>query len=170
MSRFLDRARRLLAPLGIMSYGPNSSQVIRFLQSLKTLTPDQWDHVSAAEAATRAAYGNLDAREIKDAHDHEYRNDRWLNSLLNQFQMSATPDTIRRDVVSSRAAWALADCEVMAAQQFAAWYAPFAETIPVESLGPGKAPMVTKPPDTVHERFVIASRCWSSTNGSKSCG
>jgi Spy/CpxP family protein refolding chaperone len=134
-------------------YGPNSAQVERFLQLVRALTPEQWEQVYDCEAAARAAYGSPDWREIQALHEVEYGKGGWIESLDRSTRMAGWLDG-RAAMVAHGAALALADCGVITAGQFTACYAPFAELIPVESLGPGKAHGVAKPPLSLHWRFV----------------
>ena len=139
-------------------FGPNSAQVERFLQAVRNLTPEQWEQVYDARAAAVAAYGHPDWQEIEAAHRAEYGDAGWLDSLGRVTRLANNWLDGQAAIVAHGAVLALADCDVMTAEQFAACYAAFAELIPIESLGPGKAPTVAKPPLSLHERFAMRAR------------
>ena len=137
-------------------YGPNTRQVQRFIDRLRALTAEDWQQVAAAEPLARAAYGSADWLQIQAMAYSHYGYDR-----ANKFAEGAgkSADAIFRmsppyGPLAHGAVAALVNCELMTAEWFAAEYAPFLEVIPIETLGPGKAPVVAKSPGTIWGRFV----------------
>jgi len=134
-------------------YGPNTAQVRRFVDRLRALTPTEWEQVRAAEPRARAAYGRPEWTEIQVSAEQEYGRDcqeRLLAPATNRLDFVAGLDWH----LASSAVMALVVCEALTPAQFAACYGPFADLIPVESLGKGKAPSVSGPPETIWGRFV----------------
>ena len=138
-------------------YGPNTAQVRRFIDRLRALTASDWEQVRAAEARARAAYGSPNSAEIQVAAIGEYGQDheeKLLNPATKQLDFVTGFDRY----LAAEAVMALVLCDIMTPMQFAAWYGPFAELIPVESLGKGKAPSISGAPETILGRFVARVR------------
>jgi hypothetical protein len=141
---------------GSKEYGPNTGQVKRFIERLRHLSPEEWEQVLDALAVARAAYEPLDWRDIESAHKDKYGDAPWLQAVDKETRLAdwVDADHVFHSMAAHAAALALADAEVMTPRQFAIAYAPFAEVIPVESLGPGKAHATKKLPDTLAGRFA----------------
>jgi len=138
---------------GSREYGPNTGQVKRFIERLQDLSPDEWRQVREAADVARAAYSSLDWRDIEAAHKEKYGEAPWLDAASHAVRRADWMDP--QDVfIAHSAVLALADAEVITPRQFGVAYAPFAEIIPIQHLGHGKAPGVKKPPDTLPGRFV----------------
>jgi len=151
----------------IRQYGPNNGQVKRFLERLKTLSSDEWKQVVDADAVTRAAYGHLNWLEIEAAHRTQYGEVRWLDDAIKPLRSMNLSISAAQHSIAHNAVMALADCEVLTALRFAAMYSPFANVVPVSSLGPGKAPEVEALPTTLHGRFIARTRMLSGPEWSQ---
>jgi hypothetical protein len=149
------------------SYGPNSGQVKRFIERLKTLSSDDWEQVVDANAVTRAAYGYLNWLEIEAAHKTQYGEVRWLDDATKPLRSMNLSISADQHSIAHVAIIALADCEVLTALQFAVMYSPFANVVPVSSIGPGKAPQVEALPTTLHGRFIARTKMLSGPEWSQ---
>ena len=134
-------------------YGPNTAQVRRFIDRLRGLTPIEWERIRATEASAKAAYGEPNWTEIQVLAEQQYGRDcekRLISPAVKRLDFVTGLDHHH----ASSAVMALVLCEALTPAQFSACYAPFADLIPVESLGKGKAPAVSGPPETIWGRFV----------------
>jgi hypothetical protein len=139
-------------------YGPNSDQAERFLAKLSRLTAKDWEHVRALAPTAISAYGRAswDSIHFTALRTLGQREAERLGKAVDG-RIPKTPDSHDRDLATT-ATMCLALAGELTDVEVAAGYAPFAETIPVADLGPGRAPRIEPPPKTPWQRFITRLR------------
>ncbi len=124
------------------TYGPNSAQVERFLNALKSLTSRQWDLVFHASEVSRPGY--LDATIGAKHTAHEVGLSLAANSALSAAtgitcaslgeQRCLEFEGAQLMGLAEKAAEALVVRRLIDSKEFQVVYQPFAAVIPLESL------------------------------------
>lgn len=141
-------------------YGPNHEQVAEFARLTGGFAPAEWQGVVAQRGACEAAYGRFDLQEfeslVRIAGLRRWEQAEESARLVVRERLPGGAE--ERLEEASAAIGALSACDLLSPEQFAAAYAPFARVLPVESLGPGSAPVVSPPPEDLKQRFVLRLR------------
>jgi hypothetical protein len=153
-------------------YGPNTQQVKRFIERVKTLTPEQRESTEFEEQLSKSAFGSANTYLVQVASTDRYGKDheeKWLGPATKALGEATAGLDARFRMRTNFALMALALCDgVMNAEEFSTWYGPLARVIPIDSLGEGLAPKIAPASFFPPERFVTRVRRLDNWRGFES--